>query len=204
MHTNQIVQTEPTDEYPVYSTVTVDTSAIAEDLNPFTGPSGELLPNGVDPDGLVGTGTDVFILAIQARDPPIGGGVGTDSSGPGDLDYFDSVIGMSIRNSGRYTDIEVPIYPIDGVGTARNRVPEGGTFPPNPTGETDVIAQLWTPTPLAEDVKITPFGIGVEILTIDGESIRDEATITTLDQNDAVDPFGPVDGVSVASTSSGW
>lgn len=206
MHTNQIAQIEPSDDYPIYSTVTVetvDTTDVAEDLNPFPGSPGELLPEGVDPNGLVGSGTDVFVLAIQALDPPIGGGVGTGSSGPGDPDFFDSVIGMTVRSSGQYTDVEVPIYPIDGVSTARNRVPEGGTFPPNPMGDTTVIAQLWTPVSLGEG-KITPFGIGIEILTIDGDPIRDEATITALDQNDTADPFGSIDEVLTASTSSGW
>jgi hypothetical protein len=208
MHTNQIAQIEPADEYPVYSTVTVenvDSSDVAGDLNPFPDVTSELFPAGVDPNGLVGSGTGVFILTMQALNPPIGGGVGTGSSGPGDPDFFDSVIGMTIRSSGQYSNVEVPIYPIDGVETAASRVPTGGTFPPNPDGETSVIAQLWTPVPLAEGVKITPFPTGVEILTIDGTPIRDDATITALDQNDAVEPFGSAqDGISIASTSSGW
>lgn len=223
----QIAQIEgPDGTYPVYSTVTVeqvDATGVADDLAPLvptppddTAPSdGSDLtvadeppvpefpfPGLVDPYSLLGTGTPVFLLVIHAIDPPIGGGVGAGSDGPGDPDYLDSALGFTIRASGEYENVSVPIFPIDGPVTARDRVPEGGTFPPNPDGDTDVVPQLWTFT---TDGKITPFGPDIEILETDAGPIRDSAAVTALDQKPGLPPLTAGEsGFTTLSTSSGW
>lgn len=229
MYTNEITQTDGPSEYPVFSTVMVehvDTSAVAGDLNPVPALDDVDLPsdpitldapeteeNGppepgplgkVDPDGLIGSGTPAFILAIHAIDPPIGFDEELVSSGPGDHDAFDSVIGFTIRESGAYDDVEVPVFPIDDALGVRTRIPEGQVFPPNPTGDTEVVAQLWTPIveeppasvteeepvePELPEISPTPWEFLVKILELEGEPIRDGATVTALDQNPDVDPI---------------
>jgi len=230
MYTTQFEQTGgELPELPVFSTVTVstvDSSTVDQELNPVPG-DGSFIPPFADPDGLVGSETDALILAIHAIDPGIGfpdGEEGFGVGGPGNPDFFDSAIGFTILEPGEYTDVSVPIFPFDGVETARTRIPDdpdGRTYPPNPNGDTEVVAQLWTPTLLDEvdgddpvvvssepstQPVISPYGFNLRLLTVDGEPVRDGATVTELNQSDLA-PLTPADlalATTDSTTESGW
>jgi hypothetical protein len=213
----QIEQLEPP-EFPVFSTVnvsTVDSGNVDQELDPFPG-AGSFVPSFADPDGLVGSAQDAIILAIHATDPGIGFPDVEEEfgfGGPGNPDFFDSAIGFTILEPGEHTDVSVPIFAFDGVETAIGRIPEGGTYPPNPNGETEVVAQLWTPA-LPEEVDNpvllpsefstqpvpSPYGFDVQLLTVDGQPVRDGATVTDLNQSD-LDPLGQPE-LAVATTDS--
>lgn len=216
---------EPDVEFPVFSTVnvsTVDSGDVEQELGPFPPvefPSSFPL-SAVDPGGIVGTDTDAVVVAVHAIDPGIGFPILEPSDGvggPGNPEFFDSAIGFTVLEPGAYTDVEVPIFPFDGVGTARGRIPgvailddetatPAETYPPNPDGETEVLAQLWTPAPEGAEA-ITPYGFDIRLLTVDGEPARDGATVTALDQTGGeVQPIQPVPPISAASadTATGW
>lgn len=213
-------------DFPVFSTVNVsaiDASNVEQALAPVPDVEG-LIPPYADPDRIVGRETDALILAIHAIDPGIGfpnGNEGAGIGGPGNPNFFDSVIGFTVLEPGAHTDISVPIFAFDGAETARGRIPEGETYPPNPNGETEVVAQLWTPMPLEEvdeggadgatsDVTtqraITPYPFLVQYLTVDGEPVRDSATVSGLDQNPDQDPLLPDPALATmdSTTDSGW
>ena len=222
MYTTQPEQIEQpeTPEYPVFSTVnvsTVDSSTVDQDLDPFPG-AGSFIPSFADPDGLVGSETDALILAIHAIDPGIGFPGGEEEfgvGGPGNPNFFDSVIGFTILEPGEHTDVSVPIFAFDGVESAIGRIPEGGTYPPNPDRETEVVAQLWTPlipegvdgedpvlvpSEFSTQPVLSPYGFNMQLLTVDGQPVRDGATVTDLNQSDLA-PLGQPE-FAVATTDS--
>jgi hypothetical protein len=213
-------------EYPAFSTVnvsTVDSSTVDQDLDPFPG-DGSFIPSFADPDGLVGSETDALILAIHAIDPGIGFPDGEEEfgvGGPGNPNFFDSVIGFTILEPGEHTDVSVPIFAFDGVESAIGRIPDDGTYPPNPDGETEVVAQLWTPlipegvdgedpvllpSEFSTQPVLSPYGFNVQLLTVDGEPVRDGATVSELNQSDLV-PLEPTEAIFAttdSTTDSGW
>lgn len=203
---------------------TVDSSTVDQDLDPFPG-AGSFIPPFADPDGLVGSEQDAIILAIHAIEPGIGFPGGEEEfgvGGPGNPDFFDSAIGFTILEPGEHTDVSVPIFPFDGVESAIGRIPNNGTYPPNPDGVTEVVAQLWTPTlsevepvdgELPEEDRsvvtpsefstqpvLSPYGFNVQLLTVDGQPVRDGATVTDLNQSDLA-PLGQPE-LAVATTDS--
>jgi hypothetical protein len=196
---------------------TVDSSTVDQDLDPFPG-DGSFIPSFADPDGLVGSETDALILAIHAIDPGIGFPDGEEEfgvGGPGNPNFFDSVIGFTILEPGEHTDVSVPIFAFDGVESAIGRIPDDGTYPPNPDGETEVVAQLWTPlipegvdgedpvllpSEFSTQPVLSPYGFNVQLLTVDGQPVRDGATVTDLNQSDLA-PLGQPE-LAVATTDS--
>lgn len=202
---------------------TVDSSTVDQDLDPFPG-AGSFIPPFADPDGLVGSEQDAIILAIHAIEPGIGFPGGEEEfgvGGPGNPNFFDSVIGFTILEPGEHTDVSVPIFPFDGVESAIGRIPNNGTYPPNPDGATEVVAQLWTPL-IPEGVDgedpvlvpsesstqpvLSPYGFNMRLLTVDGQPVRDGATVTDLNQSDLA-PLEPTEATFVttdSTTDSGW
>ncbi|WP_254838364.1 hypothetical protein [Natronomonas marina] len=181
-------ESEP--DFELYSTVTIERAEYTDDdLRRLpapavsTDPSESLVPVPplVDPEHLHGSDTPAFVVAIHAVDPPVGSGSPDD---------FSSVIGFRIREKGTYTEeFEVPIFPFTllngNVKRPNDRAPPGGTYPPNPDGDTEVVARLW--------------GVTAEPIPDSGEFTRafgplsddpgDSARITSLDRNPSLLPI---------------
>jgi hypothetical protein len=172
---------------PIYSTVTVENVTYEQDNN-FAG-QGDLLGSLPEPAaGPFETDFDVFddpvfAVGIHAVDPAIGSGDATN---------LDSLIGLRVLSTGTYTDLEVPIFPAVGFPELTD-IQQGQTFPPNPDGETEVLAAIWTalsPQGLDEsdlpDNADDPRQIDDPLELVEPVAVSDSATISELDQNPAL------------------
>jgi hypothetical protein len=170
---------------PIYSTVTVETVEFTQNNNfaaqgdligSLPGPAVESL--GPDFDFFDGS---VFAVGVHAVEPDIGSG----SAG-----NLDSLIGLKILEPGTYTDVTVPIFPVTSFPDLTDIEP-GQIFPPNPDGETEVQAAIWKalgpgglddPPDNADDAPEDPSDL------IEPFAVSQQATISNLDQNLALDP----------------
>jgi hypothetical protein len=95
---------------------------------------------------LDGGGTEVFVIGIHSVDP------GTAGIGSSLVGKIDSLIGIKILETGSYSNVEVPIYPINDATVVRvfeendDRVAESQQFPPIGTGlgGPDIQAAIYT------------------------------------------------------------
>jgi len=95
---------------------------------------------------LGGGGTEVFVIGIHSVDP------GTAGIGSSLVGKIDSLIGIKILETGSYSNVEVPIYPINDATVVRvfeendDRVAESQQFPPIGTGlgGPDIQAAIYT------------------------------------------------------------
>jgi hypothetical protein len=162
---------------PIYSTVTVNTVEFTQDNNfaaqgdligSLPGPAVESLSPDLDIFD-----DPVFAVGIHAIEPDIGSG----SAG-----NLDSLIGLKILEPGTYTDVTVPIFPVTGFPDLTDIEPEQ-IFPPNPDEETEVQAAIWK--------ALRPGGLDDppdNADLIEPFAVSQQATISNLDQNSALDP----------------
>jgi hypothetical protein len=190
-------------EIPVYSTVTVERVEYQDENDELVSPpiaDGLEIPDPLDPEGAVADGDPALLVAVHAPeiapddpddfdeigDPvePMAGSTEDTALVEAEDDGAPSretIIGGVYLPPGVYDDIEVPILP----PAAGEIVFLDEVFPPNPNGDTDVVVQAWglTAADSGDDILQQP-------LSLDGEPLRDSATVSDLDRNPDRAPIG--------------
>ncbi|MFB6227328.1 MAG: hypothetical protein ABEH88_01885 [Halobacteriales archaeon] len=157
--TTQLAQTSTDGPPPVYSIV--ELSEVAYDDPGLTPIPGYLLgdedsPAGIDPQEIIGTEQNGFMIGIHATDPAVG---------PGNASSLRSLIGLTVRPPGAFQGVQVPIIP------NLTDVRDGQTMPPNPgSAGATLTAKVWR------------FGVlngifGPKPVTVDGSPLEASATM---------------------------
>jgi len=182
------------DEAPGYSTLTVESVNIQSGFTPnldFTGsflvrdeesneiafaPPARVVPQSlVDADNL--EQKEVFYITIHSVDS------GAAGVGSGQLGDGSSLIGFKILETGSYTDVTVPIYPVGFSTDVRALDGEDQQFPPDGgDGSPTVQAAAYDTSSFGSPLPSSPVATS-EPVTVDNG----------LDQNPERDPIGPGD-----------
>lgn len=156
---------------PVYSLVRIREVAYAgDDSNPIPEHivQGGAPPPIVDPEGIVGGTRDGFLIGIHATDPPVGTG---DTS-------LRSLIGLTVRPTGEFEDVPVPIIP------NLTEIQDGQTMPPKPENDGAIlVAKVWRFT-RGDRVPVP------RPVTVDGDALQAQAEMAGgLNRNPDVPTF---------------
>jgi len=184
------------DEAPGYATLTIESVEVQNGFAPnldFTGTFAVRVPDGVEfafddparvvPPSLVGLELDelqekeVFYITIHSVDS------GAAGVGSGQLGDGSSLVGFKILETGSYTDVTVPIYPVGFRTDVKFLDGENQQFPPDGgDGSPTVQAAAYNELSFGDVSPLSPVAASEPVTVTNG-----------LDQNPDREPIGPSD-----------